>query len=1664
MAHDAAQLEKLLRPLRGSGGGGGKFGGGDPPQNSEDTLRSEARVRLLDVISEGPIVGLANAEKSIFFDDVPLKNSDGTLNFEGVVWAARLGTPDQDWIPGFSSVESVAAITTQVTFSTPVTAVVSGGTYDAARVTIRFPALFETNDKGALRETAVEYQIEYKKTAAVTWTSAPGSPYTTVGKAMGGYEEDHYILLKQPGDPPYTGTWDVRVSRITVDSPDVTKTQNDTYFQALTSIVEARLIYPDTAYVGMEGSSTTFGGRVPVRTFEVKGLMVRVPSNYYPENLAFQNEVLRGNDLTNAYWVKSGGTAARAPSVSSPTGFANTLTRSGTGAMLATSGTVVNGGGHYTFSAWVKQGTATADALVRLKNTTTGNDRRWKHTWGSGTLVTVAGGTDTDMVVDGTSVTAEGTGWYRLTVTVHGSTGAVAGYQLVVGGASGAAAETVLVGGAVGGVGDYAEVFIDTAGSPVVGTAFASPRAYAGLWDGTWAVKWTDNPIWVLFDLLTNPRYGLGLSDDLVDTAGFYVISKYCDELVEDGFGSFEPRYTFNGQITTQQEAISLINRICATLQGMVYYASGGVFVAQDRPQSVRMVANNTNVEDGKFVYQTASSYERHNVALVSFTNKEDGDKPDVEVFELQSDVSNRGAHPANVEGFGIRSRGHAHRLGRWLLYGEFYEDEVVSFKAGPDFFDVMPGDVVEVHDVYRSAAVAMGRLALWPPDPVPPDNQVFLDRPVTLLSGHSYVLRSLDDDKAPVLRTVTTGAGAWETLLLSEGVGTSPNKVWALYDVTSDPSLFRVIARNMPDDKTCEITAVRHNPDKYALIETTVTLDPPDPPPHGGRVKPPVPTDIVAREYGWENKGGQDRVAVSITVDVPASPAVQKVEVQYRMGNNTNWRDAVMASKYTADLLDLPVDVLHFRGRTVSITGGRSDWLSDVLTLTGRVIAPDPPTDLQVDAGNWGAVVSWLDPDEPALKWVEVWRDTNSGFSGAVLVNTSTTQKFNDNTVQPGTTYFYWVRAVVYAETYVTSSLVGPESINGDDVVIVSDARDIKKIFNELGRELDRGGLLASVDVYLDRYFADTKKATEQKQLSVGITSNVDGLFASTALEMLILNDGQTALAAQMAIVQVRTDEATAGGLWKLEAVVGPNDVHARLAGYVKVTEKNEYAQAGMLLDVWIDKDDGTPHSRVAFEADKFVFTTATSVRAPFEVIGEDVFVNQLYIGEFLRSITYEEGVSGFSLNADGSAQFTDVKLVGGSGFGRAMYFDAPLFRNGIQIGEAEALWMAVDSPNVIPFIGGSGRVLWAFGYTRTPDYVILDPEGYAESGSDSVDPLGRTQYFISPGDLLPEEMHLTFPGSGQVVVFQDDGTYRWDVYSGPTVSNSFPGRGWWISQIEKDPTHLLGGSPVFGVLGVSRRPMPWIVPECSSLVVKCLGAGGGNDHSTGGRFGGPGAYVVGEIPVGPFGLVRPGDVIWVVIGEGGRTHTAGPTLGWGGGAHPDGDRPGGGGLTGIFRYTVTRENALLIAGGGGGSMDAAYGGPGGASSAGGNGVLGSNNARMQGVKWESVGGVLSAGGGGGYEGGGHLPDIGGSRAGGRGGMNYGHPFLLAFDEYNQGVDGSGQSISAAPHSQVTTDADYLDWNDCFDTDSPAGYGHTQSLVNGNSGGNGWVSIEMVP
>ncbi|WP_251273993.1 hypothetical protein, partial [Enterobacter hormaechei] len=97
------------------------------------------------------------------------------------------------------------------------------------------------------------------------------------------------------------------------------------------------------------------------------------------------------------------------------------------------------------------------------------------------------------------------------------------------------------------------------------------------VWDGTFKSAWTNNPAWVFFDIVTNDRFGLGnrIPLDWVDKWRLYQIARYCDQLVSDGMGGQEPRFTCSLYLQSRADAYKVLQDMAGMFRGISFYAAG---------------------------------------------------------------------------------------------------------------------------------------------------------------------------------------------------------------------------------------------------------------------------------------------------------------------------------------------------------------------------------------------------------------------------------------------------------------------------------------------------------------------------------------------------------------------------------------------------------------------------------------------------------------------------------------------------------------------------------------------------------------------------------------------------------------------------------------------------------------------------------------------------------------------------------------------------------------------------------------------------------------------------------------------------------------------------------------------------------------------------------
>jgi predicted phage tail protein len=267
---DSKNEVALVSP-RGAGGLlGGGGGGSTPPSNS---MQSVAFATMLDLICEGEIQGLVNGLQGIYLNGIPVQETNGTNNFIGATIAWTNGTQTQDYLPGFGSVNATATLGTQVYNSVPVSSQIDNPEADAVIITLSVGGLSNTDSSGDISGTTVELQVSFQPTngPVVQALTATFDGYTSSR-----YERSYRFPLSG------TGPWTVTVTRVTPDSQNVSLV-NPTFVDAVTTVVDTKLAYPNSALVGFQIDARQFAS-IPERSYLIQGLLIQVPNNYDPAN------------------------------------------------------------------------------------------------------------------------------------------------------------------------------------------------------------------------------------------------------------------------------------------------------------------------------------------------------------------------------------------------------------------------------------------------------------------------------------------------------------------------------------------------------------------------------------------------------------------------------------------------------------------------------------------------------------------------------------------------------------------------------------------------------------------------------------------------------------------------------------------------------------------------------------------------------------------------------------------------------------------------------------------------------------------------------------------------------------------------------------------------------------------------------------------------------------------------------------------------------------------------------------------------------------------------------------------------------------------------------------------------------------------------------------
>lgn len=689
-------------------------------------------------------------------------------------------------------------------------------------------------------------------------------------------------------------------------------------------------------------------------------------------------------------------------------------------------------------------------------------------------------------------------------------------------------------------------------------------RTYSGtVWDGSFKKAWTNNPAWVFYDVLTQPRYSTlarRLKTADIDKWTLYQVGKYCDELVDDGFGGKEPRFVCNAYITNRRQAGEFLLDLASVFRGLPVWDGSRFSLVMDADSDPVAMYNNSNVEDGLFAYSGVPYKSITTAVIVQYVDKYDGYRTKTEYVEDQQAIKRYGLNIKQITAFGCDSRGQAARYGAWMLETELRQQSAIKFTVGREGLRHLPYDVVQIMDNDYAGAEVSGRL---------------VD-----VSGLSVTLDRDVDDAVGKQLSVETAAGikslkvmaqpAKNRLELAEVVDAAAGGVWILMGRVK-PRLYRVIGtKENAADGTFEVSGILHDPKKYKAVDNRARFDTDVTTLHGAIPKlslPDVKSDGDKLLISWDN--------------LTADGGVLSYDIKiYR--NNKLYRHIPDAQTADLSLENLPngqyrAEIRGRNARGVLSSPIEKGWSVDY-TVSG-VRATAKMNAVQLD---------WYLPDT-VMKNVssEIWYARENNFEVATKLATvaypQTTYTLAGVSVTDA--FYFWVRIVDNAGNAGEFSAAVSGRSDPDPAPILAQmrgritqdelSRDLFALVNQpkgLG-EADRRAISEQVKQEVKTLKIDTAVVTEVKKVVSDLEGNMKSLYS---LQTQAFGNGRRAISG----IAVGADSKTAEGHIMMMAdkvmFVDPNSNQIVPAMVVEV--KNGRSTLGLNGDLIAD---GTIHGR---------------------------------------------------------------------------------------------------------------------------------------------------------------------------------------------------------------------------------------------------------------------------------------------------------------------------------------------------------------------------------------------------------------------------------------------------------------------------------------------------
>ncbi|WP_150344008.1 TipJ family phage tail tip protein [Enterobacter ludwigii] len=456
-------------------------------------------------------------------------------------------------------------------------------------------------------------------------------------------------------------------------------------------------------------------------------------------------------------------------------------------------------------------------------------------------------------------------------------------------------------------------------------------RTYSGLWTGGFKKAWTNNPAWLFRELAKNTRFGLakraGYID--VDDGTLYILSQYCDQLVDDGYGGKEPRMTLNAYITEQASARDILDKIASMFRGIALWDGQRLSVMLDAPQDPIATITNANVVNGEFKRSSVKRSEKYNAVVVSWTDPDNGWEQVKEYVSDDEMIAKGNYNETTLEAFGCTSRGQAWRAGKWLLETAKRESSRLSFQMARDAIHFTPGDIVEVMDNDYAGTRLGGRIVshsgrVITVDAV--DSSVVTDGSTMSIMGRDGKFSRYEID----------GVNGNNVTLKNEPEWVRAGTVFAISTASVAIRLFRILSvAETENNSVYSITASLHDPNKQAIVDEGAVFEVPSDTLNGYRV--PNVENLRILNTNTET--------VQVTATWETATTTKKLVFELYIYS----ADGKLVSQYETDQFRYEFYGLAAGSYTLGVRGRNENGMKGAETQVSLIIgAPKPPNSVQ--------------------------------------------------------------------------------------------------------------------------------------------------------------------------------------------------------------------------------------------------------------------------------------------------------------------------------------------------------------------------------------------------------------------------------------------------------------------------------------------------------------------------------------------------------------------------------------------------------------------------------------------------------------------------------------------------------------------------------------------